>query len=202
MIPFASHQSVVERALVAARSRFFASGFDAAFFSRSASDANLGEADLARHFGDARGLLRAVIEQEADQLRSGLPLLPQTAAEYWQALITYGTNVLELLNRPDVIALDRLVHEQARGDSALGTLFYDSTYGRSLQEIAEILEHGQAAGFVRDPAPAAELAEALLAAWEGLVFTRARLGATDRPYPDPARRSAMCVHLLFRGQVW
>ncbi|HET7772204.1 MAG TPA: TetR/AcrR family transcriptional regulator C-terminal domain-containing protein [Burkholderiaceae bacterium] len=194
--------SVVERALHAARTRFFDAGFDTDFMTRVAEDAGLQLSELARHFGNGHGLMRAVIEREADAIRIGLPLLPRSEAEYWQTVIAYGTNLLGLLNRPEVIALDRLLHAQAQRDDLLGAVFFECTYGRCLLEIAEMLAFGQAAGFIRDDTSAEQLAEMLLAAWEGMAFPRARLGVSPCPYPEPERWSTLCVHTLFRGQVW
>lgn len=195
-------QSVVERTLSAARTRFFEAGFDPDFVPQVAQAAGLLVSVIERHFGDGHGLMRAVIEREADAIRIGLPLLPRTEAEYWQTVVTYGTNLLELLNRPEVIALDRLLHAQALRDNGLGAVFFECTYGRCLQEIHEMLAFGQSADFIRDGSPPEHLAEMLLAAWEGMAFPRARLGLTTRPYPAPEHWSAACVYTLFKGQVW
>lgn len=146
--------------------------------------------------------LEAVIAHEAGRISHGLPREPTDASEFWSALTAHGSNLLALLNRPDVIRLDQLMHEQARRHPRLGTRFVDATDGRSLRELAALLACGAARGFIRQPVDPLRDAEMLLSRWEEFAFGRARLGLTDRPCPDPQGWSDACVDRLFPADAW
>jgi TetR/AcrR family transcriptional regulator, mexJK operon transcriptional repressor len=193
---------VVERILRAAQALFFAHGFAAVSTELLAREACVSKATLYKHFADLHAVLEAVIEREADLLTVGVPELPHTAAAYWTALRTYGVNLLTLLNRTDVIHLDRLLHEQARGHPRLGQLYFDATYGRALGELGTIITYGQTRKFIRTDADAAVLAEWLLSMWEAMAFQKARLGLTTTPFPNPQGWVDQCVDRLFGADVW
>ncbi|NJN00351.1 MAG: TetR/AcrR family transcriptional regulator [Aquincola sp.] len=169
---------------------------------RLARQARVSKTSLYRHFPDLSALLEAVIAGEAARISYGLPQEPAHASAFWEALKTYGANLLALLNRPDVIRLDQLMHEQARRYPQLGARFFAATYGRSLRELEALLSYGVARGFIRRPVAPQLDAELLLSLWEGFAFGRARLGLTDQPFPDPKGWAAACVDRLFPADVW
>lgn len=180
----------------------FAHGMDGLTTDRLARQARVSKTSLYKHFPDVSSLLEAVIAGEAARISYGLPQEPAHPSAFWEALKTYGANLLALLNRPDVIRLDQLMHEQARRYPQLGARFFAATYGRSLRELEALLNYGVARGFIRRPVEPQLDAELLLSLWEGFAFGRARLGLTDQPFPDPVGWAAACVDRLFPSDVW
>jgi TetR/AcrR family transcriptional repressor of mexJK operon len=200
--PALSAPGAAVRILAAARMLLFADGMDGVTTERLARAAQVSKTSLYRHFPDLSSLVEAVIADEAARISHGLPREPTYASDFWTALKTYGANLLALLNRPDVIRLDQLMHEQARRHPRLGARFFDATYGRSLRELEALLTYGVARGFIRQPVNPPRDAEMLLSLWEGFAFGRARLGLTDRPFPDPQGWADACVDRLFPADVW
>ena len=190
------------RILAAARELLFAHGMDGLTTDRLARLAKVSKTSIYKHFADVSVLLEAVIAVEAARISFGLPREPSTAGEFWQSLKVYGTNLLQLLNRPEVIRLDQLMHEQARRHPDLGTRFFDATYGRSLRELSAMLAYGVEHSFVRQPIDPHRDAELLLSMWEGFAFGRARLGLCDHPFPAPSAWADACVDRLYPNDVW
>lgn len=190
------------RILAAARTLLFDEGMDGLTTDRLARTAQVSKSSLYKHHPDLSALVETVIADEAARISYGLPFEPADASDFWTAIKTYGTNLLELLNRPDVIRLDQLMHEQAQRYPRLGARFFEATYGRSLRELEALLAYGVARGFIRQPINPPRDAEMLLSLWEGFAFGRARLGLTDRPFPDPQGWANACVDRLFPADVW
>ncbi len=190
------------RIRAAARKLLFAQGMDGLTTDRLAREAQVSKSSLYKHFPDLSALVESVIADEAARISHGLPCEPSDASDFWTAIKTYGANLLALLNRPDVIRLDQLMHEQARRHPQLGARFFEATYGRSLRELEALLAYGVARGFIRQPVNPPRDAEMLLSLWEGFAFGRARLGLTDRPFPDAQGWADACVDRLFPADVW
>ena len=69
--------------------------------------------------------------------------MADTFDEFWQALITYGTNLLVLLNKDFCVHLDRILFEEARKNTDLIKIFSEAAYGRGHRKIAALIEHNQ-----------------------------------------------------------
>ena len=189
------------RILQAARVLFFEHGFSGVSTDTLSRTAGVSKASIYKYFGDMHGVLAAVVGQEGDSLSIDVVPMADTAEAFWQALITYGTNLLVLLNQDFCIQLDRMMHEEARKHPELIKIFYDAAYGRGHREIAALIEHGQGKGFVRKSQTADVLADNLASMWNGLAFTRTRLGLIDRPYQNPSAWARQCVESLFADNV-
>lgn len=186
-----------DRILQAARALFFERGFSGVSTDRLSRTAGVSKASIYKYFGDMHGVLAAVVGKEGDSLGIDVVPMADTSEAFWQALITYGTNLLNLLNQDFCIQLDRMVHEETRQHPELIRIFYDAAYGRGHREITGLIEHGQMKGFINKPQSADALADNLASMWNGLAFTRTRLGLIDRPYADPAAWARQCVETLF-----
>ncbi len=180
----------------------FSQGMEGLTTDRLARGARVSKTSIYKHYPDISALLEAVISDEASRISYGLPREPAVASAFWQSLKAYGANLLQLLNRPEVIRLDQLMHEQANRHPSLGSRFFEATYGRSLRELEAMLTFGVARGFIRQPIDPRTDAELLLSMWEGFAFGRARLGLTTRPFPDPQGWAESCVDRLFHADVW
>lgn len=191
-----------DRILAAAGALLFAKGMDGLTTDRLARDAKVSKSSIYKHYPDMAVLLEAVIAREAALISYGLPREPPHAGAYWTALKAYGANLLQLLNRPEVIRLDQLMHEQAHRHPDVARRFFEATYGRSMRELEAMLAYGVAHRFIRRKTDPRRDAELLLSMWEGLAFGRARLGLTDRPFPDPTAWADACVDRLYPNDVW
>ncbi|PSB36755.1 TetR/AcrR family transcriptional regulator [Aphanothece minutissima] len=189
-----------DRLLSAARELFFQQGFARVSTDALAKAASVSKATLYKHFPSMEAVLRAVVEREVDGFERGVPITVATAAAFRAALVQYGTNLLNFLNQPDIIRFAQLMFEEARGNRGLAGDFYDSAYGRTQNDLAQLIQQGLDRGDLRSSLPAAELAEQLLGLWEGFGFIRALLGLTPQPFPDPGAWSEACVGTFLAGQ--
>jgi AcrR family transcriptional regulator len=189
------------RILHAARALFFEHGFSAVSTDSLSRAAGVSKASIYKYFGDMHGVLAAVVNHEGDSLSVDVVPVADTSDAFWLALITYGTNLLVLLNQDFCIQLDRMMHEEARKHPELIRIFYDAAYGRGHREMIELIAHGQAKGFIRKAQSADALADNLASMWNGLAFTRTRLGLIDRPYDNPAAWARQCVETLFADDM-
>ncbi len=203
MAPFPLEQGVEPvpptklRILTAARALFFEHGFSAVSTDTLSRTAGVSKASIYKYFGDMHGVLSAVVGQEGDSLSIDVVPMAGTSEAFWQALITYGTNLLVLLNQDFCIQLDRMVHEETRQHPELMRVFYDAAFGRGHREVSALIEHGKTKGFIRKAQATDALADNLASMWNGLAFTRTRLGLIDRPYENPAAWARQCVETLF-----
>jgi len=186
-----------ERILVAARELFLDHGFSGVSGDLLCKAARVSKTSLYKYFGDMSGVLIAVVSREGDLFELNVDTAPQTEAAFWDELTGYGTRLLNLLNSPFCIQLDRTMHEEARRNPELAKRFYKNAYGRGHDDITRLIKHGLDQGFLESTARASDLADHLISMWEGLRFIRTRLGITDHPFEDPEGWSKRCVNALF-----
>jgi TetR/AcrR family transcriptional regulator, mexJK operon transcriptional repressor len=198
--PMAPDAPPRDRLLAAARDLFFQHGFAAVSTDALARAAAVSKATLYKHFPNMEALLRAVVEREVDRFEKGVPLTVASPGDFRLALVHYGANLLGFLNQPDIIRFAQLMFEEARGNAGLAGDFYDSAYGRTQNDLAQLIQQGLDRGYLRSSLPAAELAEQLLGLWEGFGFIRALLGLTPQPFPDPGAWSQAGVDTFLAGQ--
>ena len=187
------------RIIETARQLFFAHGFSAVTTDKLCKEAAVSKASLYKYFGDMSGVLSAVVRSQGDVIYEGVIPEPKSADEFWSSLVGYGVNLLTLLNQRNTIEFDRMLHEQARKHPDVSRLFYDAGYGRSHLDLTGMIEFGKQQGFVTKRQASDLLADNLFCIWEGLAFTRTRLGLTDEPYPDPMPRVREGIKALFEN---
>jgi AcrR family transcriptional regulator len=102
------------RILQAARGLFFERGFSGVSTDKLSRTAGVSKASIYKYFGDMHGALAAVVGHEGDSLSIDVVPMAETSEAFWQPLVTYGTNLLVLLNQDFCIQLDRMVHEETR----------------------------------------------------------------------------------------
>ena len=185
------------RILQAARALFFEHGFSAVSTDRLSRAAGVSKASIYKYFGDMAGVLAAVVAQEGEALSVDVAPRAETHEDFWRAVVTYGTNLLTLLNQDFCIQLDRMLHEESRNHSSLVQVFYDAAYGRGHSEVKALITHGRTLGFITKSQSDDALADNLCSMWNGLAFTRTRLGLIRRPYENPDLWSRQCVEALF-----
>ena len=187
-----------ERILITARELFIEKGFSGVSGDALCKAARVSKTSLYKYFGDMSGVLIAVVSREGDLFELNVDTRPSSEDAFWKELTGYGTRLLQLLNTPFCIQLDRTMHEEARRNPDLAKRFYDNAYGRGHDDITALLQHGLDEGFLAHPASASDLSDHLISMWEGLRFIRTRLGVDEVPFEDPEAWSAHCVNTLFR----
>lgn len=188
------------RILAAARELFMTNGFSAVSTEHLCKEAGVSKTTLYKYFGDMTGVLGAVVRREGDIFELEGETHPATPDAFWRALEGYGIRLLNLLNRPFCVRLERVIYEEARQHPGLAQLFYDSAYGRGHVYLSELIAYGQARGFIGRSEPASDLSDYLSGMWRGLPLVRSHLALTERPYADPPGRVRDCIQVLFLDQ--
>lgn len=186
-----------ERILATARELFIEKGFSGVSGDALCKAARVSKTSLYKYFGDMSGVLISVVAREGDLFELNVDTRPGSEDAFWNELTGYGTRLLQLLNTPFCIQLDRTMHEEARRNPDLAKRFYENAYGRGHDDITALLQHGLDEGFFVHPASAGDLADHLISMWEGLRYIRTRLGIVDVPFEDPKAWSTHCVNTLF-----
>ena len=166
-----------------------------------AKEASVSKATLYKYFPSMTAVFRAVVKAEVDVFESGIPANVSTPAEFEEALVRYGTNLLKYLNQDDVIQFAQLMFEEARSNPDIASEFYAAAYGCTLKDLSQIMQEGLIQGFLVSPLTPNELAEQLLGMWEGFRFIQAQLGLTHKPFKHPCQWSKKCVATFLDKQV-
>ena len=80
-------------------------------------------------------------------------------------------------------------------------MFFKSAYGRAHSELERYIGAGLEMGFITRPYPPEQLADHLLSMWTGLDLVRCRLAVDQKPYDDPATKSATVIEFMFGEEV-
>lgn len=185
------------RILNAAHELFLFEGYSNVTTEKLARKAEVSKSSIYKYFSNMKGVLMEVVRQEGEMLKVGVDLSPETKEDFWRSLAAYGTNLLTLLNKKKCIQLDKMLHEEARRYPDLSRLFYEATYHQGQLTVAELIKVGKQKGFITKPQKTEHLADNLISIWEGLSYVRARLGLTDKPYPNPKKWAQQCLETLF-----
>ena len=166
-----------------------------------AKEAKLSKATLYKQFANLSEVLVAFLRLEAERFEAGVPTRADTWKDFRKAIIQYGTNLLRFLNDPEIIRFTQLVHEEARLHPAVAEPFFSAAIEQTHRQLVEMIAHAQKAGYIECVCTPSETAEQLLGMWEPMRWTKALVGLTPRPYPQPGAWAAKCVDALFRERA-
>ena len=166
-----------------------------------AREAAVSKATLYRHFENMADVLRCVTEAETEKFRETTPPKTMTLADLHAALTQYCTKLLEFLNASDTLEFSRLIHEEARDNSALGRTFFNAAYGQTQKDFAKMFAAAQSTGVVSDATDPMDIAEDLIGLLEGLGMVRAQLGVADVPFPEVSKRSERAISTILNMHV-
>lgn len=184
------------RIVRAARNLFFDEGFDKISVERLANAANVSKSTLYKYFGDMRGVLKAVVEAEADQFSFEPEGALDTAEALRDHLIGLGAALLTLIDKPEKIQFDQLLHEQARSHPKLAEVYFETIYLPMQHLLTGHIEKGQTFGLFRTNADPEILADQLLSMWLGLGRIRTLLNASPKRVLSPDMRSREAIETL------
>ena len=187
-----------ERVLKAGRDLFFEHGFSAVSTDMLAKHAKVSKASLYKHYSNMSEVLVAVMRAEASRFETGVPNRAETWDDFRDALIQYGTNLLRFLNDPEIIRFTQLVYEESRLHPAVAGPFFSAALEETHRQIASLLKHGESVGYLECSCTPEETAEQLMGMWEPLRWTKALLGLTSKPYPQPKVWATKCVDALVK----
>lgn len=166
--------------LAAARHAFGTEGYAAASMDDFTAGAGLTRGALYHHFGDKKGLLRAVIAEIDAEMNARLQQVSRRAADPWQAFVAECTAYLDMAVEPEI---RRIVLRD--GPSVLGD---PSTWDGQSECIASMtgaLRRLAADGTIRpvDPGATARLING--------AMLHAAQWIANAPDPDAAARHAV-----------
>lgn len=189
------------RILEAAKRLFLELGYNGVSTDKLCTEAGVSKSSLYKYFGDMSGVLQRLVAAEGDLFNLTLNTQPDSASEFRSELVGYGTRLMNLLNEPFCIQLDRVMHEEARLHPGTAKSFFDVSYGSTYDQLLELMKYAKKQKFYERPERPEDLADHLMSLWCGLAYTKARLGLVEKPFSKPQARSTQCVELIFgKGQ--
>ena len=161
-------------------------------------EAGVSKATLYAHFTSKDKLFAAVISSECER---HVRMLEQVEAEKLpirEALLRFGTNFADFLQRPEVVAIHRQIVAEAPRFPELGRAFYEAGPTVVLRILADFLRRAAARGEIKAPDPelAAQLFVALV---KGECQFRAELGFPLVSEDERDRLVEAAVDLFVKG---
>lgn len=185
-----------ERIVTAARSLFFANGFEKVTTDHLARAAAVSKATIYRYFDNMPDILRCVTEREVEKFSGPEAARIDTLADLRAALTDFGTNLLEFLNTEDAIEFSRLISEEARSNPIVANTFSDAAHGKTQRDLALLFAQAQKKNVLTSKSPPEQIAEDFIVLAEGLCFLRTQLGLMRKPYPDVTARVSHAVDVI------
>jgi AcrR family transcriptional regulator len=195
--PAASHPAPIDalpprrRAiLIAAVGVLMEKGYARASTLEIATRARLSKRELYAEFGSKRGILEALIDSASTEMQ-----VPLVSAEIGDrhalaaALSAYGIAALTTLANPYVLAMYRLAISEAPGNTELGEILDASGRAPNRRMLVELVQRGQAAGFLGDGEPLA-IARDFFSLLIGDLMVWLLVGVNETPDPHEIRRRA------------
>ncbi len=162
---------------------FLESGYADTTMQAVAAQAGASKETLYRHFGSKEDLFAEIVENRGRCLRRGLEADLAHPAPIRDVLRDLGTNLLEEMTKPEVVALMRIVVAETPRNPVLGQTFYAIGPERTRAELARYLEGARTRGDFRGDS--VDLASSLfLGALMSHIYM-ARLVLPDLPPMSP-----------------
>ena len=155
-----------------------------------ATRARVSKRELYAEFGSKRGILEALIDSASTEMQ-----VPLVSAEIGDrhalaaALSAYGIAALTTLANPYVLAMYRLAISEAPGNTELGEILDASGRAPNRRMLVELVQRGQAAGFLGDGEPIA-IARDFFSLLIGDLMVWLLVGVNETPDPHEIRRRA------------
>ena len=195
--PAASHPAPIDalpprrRAiLIAAVGVLMEKGYARASTLEIATRARVSKRELYAEFGSKRGILEALIDSASTEMQ-----VPLVSAEIGDrhalaaALTAYGSAALTTLSNPYVLAMYRLAIAEAPGNTELGEILDASGRAPNRRMLVELVQRGQAAGFLGAGEPL-DIAREFFSLLIGDLMVWLLVGVNDAPDPPEIRARA------------
>jgi TetR/AcrR family transcriptional regulator, mexJK operon transcriptional repressor len=186
--------------LAAARDLFLEHGLAAVSMDAIADRAGVSKATVYSHFGDKEDLLRAVLDAETgdyDPPPEKVTLVDEK--ELRHRLTAFGTDLLRILTRPGVLALGRLLVNEARRHPDEAAHFFARGPEATHRRLTALLDAATERGFLRCDDPGL-MADHLLSMWIGQRHLRQQLGLCRPPRPrEIAKHVEACIDTILKA---
>jgi AcrR family transcriptional regulator len=155
-----------------------------------ATRARVSKRELYAEFGSKRGILEALIDSASTEMQ-----VPLVSAEIGDrhalaaALTAYGIAALATLSNPYVLAMYRLAIAEAPGNTELGEILDASGRAPNRRMLVELVQRGQAAGFLGAGA-ALDIAREFFSLLIGDLMVWLLVGVNEPPNPPEIRARA------------
>jgi TetR/AcrR family transcriptional repressor of mexJK operon len=192
-----------KRALIlqGARRLFFAHGVEGVTMEAIAAEAGVSKVTVYGHFGDKETVFEAMVRSEAARIEQEMLDLRVRGATLRETLVAFGTNLLDFLMDPNLVAFDNLIGLEAQRHPDLARRFFEAGPGYVRAQLARIIAAGHERGEleVDDPLTAAE---DLASLWQGFLPLTMKLGVGLPPTGAALRhRVVRGVELFLRAHA-
>lgn len=182
-----------------ARRVFLADGFDGASMNDIARVAGVSKGTLYVYFASKEELFAALIREDKQAQAERLCHVANAGTDLRTTLIDFGSQLMELMLRPESIAQFRIVAAVGAKFPAIGKAFYEAgpEYGR--KRIAEFLDRQVAAGLVAIPDTSVAAAQ-FTELCKATHLLRAILGVGEPPSrPEIEQHVTQAVDMFLKG---
>lgn len=128
---------------------FLEAGYAETTMQAVAARASASKETLYRHFGSKEDLFAEIVDNRSRRLRRSLDADLAQPMPIRDVLRELGTNLLEEMTKPEVVALMRIVVAETPRNPGLGQTFYAIGPGRMRTRLAHYLEAARARGEFR-----------------------------------------------------
>ncbi|MEM6743848.1 MAG: TetR/AcrR family transcriptional regulator [Pseudomonadota bacterium] len=200
--PAGEPRTVTEaRIIEAAKTLFAEKGFSPVSTDLLCREARVSKTSIYKYFENMQGVLAAVVRDEGEIFDLYRKPVIETREDAARALADYGVRLLTLLNSRFCRQLDRMMHEESRGNPDVARTFFDRAYGQSRADVAAMISTAVEKGVLDRVEDPVQTAEDLISLWEGFSLIEARLGLVDLPYPRPEPHVERCLGIVFPGLI-
>lgn len=187
--------------LAAARDLFFERGLEAVAIEAIATASGVSKVTIYKHFGDKASIFSAVVRQETNVMERELASLQAAGATLRQTLTGFGMRLMEFLSRPELVAFDQALAQEAHRHPDLAQRFFHAGPGRVRTVLALVIDAAAARGELAPDDPE-RAAEDLIGLWQGFMPLEGRFGITAPPASDEIRqRVTRGVDLFLRAHA-
>lgn len=187
--------------LAEARAVFLERGYSAATMDEVAARARISKSSLYREHPSKSALYRAVVSDWAASgrgaMRPALDRLAQ-APDVEHGLVELGETLLRAILSPDVVAMRRLVINEAKTQPEVAAIYFEESWQRNVSDLADTFDHLRRAGALKADAPRAA-AEEFTWLVVGAPLNAALLGVEAEPAADASAR-AVALFLARYGE--
>ncbi len=165
-------------------------GFDAASMSDVAREAQVSKATLYVYFQDKEHLFTAICAERRDRNIADLIEILDTARPLEETLVAFGTEMLQRISQPYVLAAHRVVIGVAERMPDVGSEFFNAGAMRLVEAFADFLEHHVAQGTLKIDDSVLASAQ-FLELSQATVFRPRLYGVTKEPVSDDEIRKVI-----------
>ncbi len=169
------------RVMEAAREVFFEHGFENTSIDAIATAAGVSRTTVYSQFGNKETLFRAILSLEADNALEAATFVRPDGATQRQDLVTFGRQYLAFVTRPEIIAFDRLIKEEALRAPDFIRHFLAAGPERIMSQLVDMFVGAKISGLVAPQANPKMVADDFVCLLIGPLLLQDRYGLATAP---------------------